>query len=190
MRQSICVYCSSSDAVSPVFFDAATQLGAAIGRRNLTLVYGAGAVGLMGALARAVHQHGGRVTGVIPEFMHAKGVAYQDADELVVTGDMRERKAVMEERADAFVGLPGGFGTLEEILEVLTFKQLEIHAKPIVLLNTRGFYDQLLGLFEHIYRERFAKPDHRRLMYVTDDVDSAMAYVEDYRPTAVESKWF
>ena len=189
MRQSICVYCSSSDAVDSVFFEAAAELGASMARRDLTLIYGGGAVGLMGALARAIHQNGGRVVGVIPDFMHARGLAYRDTDELVVTGGMRERKAVMEARADAFVGLPGGFGTLEEILEVLTFKQLELHTKPIVLLNTHGFYDHLLLLFERLYGEGFARPGHRRLLHVAEDAEGALEYIESYRPDKVESKW-
>lgn len=158
-------------------------------RRDLTLIYGGGAVGLMGALAGAVHQNGGRVVGVLPEFMHARGLAYQDADEIVVTSGMRERKAVMEARADAFVGLPGGFGTLEEILEILTFKQLELHTKPIVLLNTQGFYDNLLQLFERLYGERFARSSHRRLLHVAEDAEGALEYIESYRPDTVESKW-
>lgn len=189
MRESVCVFCSSSDAVDSVFFEAAAELGASMARRDMTLIYGGGAIGLMGALARAVHDHGGRVVGVLPEFMHARGLAYQDADELVVTGGMRERKAVMEARADAFVCLPGGFGTLEEILEVLTFKQLELHTKPIVLLNTQGFYDHLLQMFDRLYGERFARPSHRRLLHVAEDAEGALEHIESYRPDTVESKW-
>jgi uncharacterized protein (TIGR00730 family) len=188
--KAMCVYCSSSDAVDPTFFDSAAQLGALIARRGWTLIYGGGRIGLMGALARAVHQNGGQVIGVIPEALRAKGLAYPAADELVVTRDLRERKAVMESRADAFVGLPGGFGTLEELLEIVTLKQLKFHTKPIILVNTRGFYDPLRHMFERIYQERFAKPDYRQLYHITSDTKDIFSYLEAYQPAQVEDKWF
>ena len=190
MRKHVCVFCSSSNAVDPVFLEAAADMGRQIASRGHELIYGAGSAGLMGALARAVHAHGGRVSGFIPEFMHARpGVAYVEADELVVTRDMRERQALMEARADAFVVLPGGFGTLEELFEMLAFKQLEQHTKPIVIVNTRGFYDHLLRMFEHIAAEHFAKPDHLCLYHVADDARAALDYIERYEPAAVQSKW-
>ncbi len=184
----ICVYCSSSDALTPAFFEVAAELGAQIGRRGYTLIYGGGRWGLMGAVARAVHAHGGAVIGVIPERLLAQ--SYDIADELIVTGDLRERKALMEARTDAFIGLPGGFGTLEEVLEVLTLKQLGLHRKPIVLINTGGFYDPLLELFERMYRERFVKSAFRRLYHVAPDAESAFAYLDAYRPRDIPPKWF
>jgi uncharacterized protein (TIGR00730 family) len=144
----------------------------------------------MGALARAVHRNGGRVIGIIPGSIQDKGITYETADELVVTRDLRERKAVMEARSDAFVGLPGGFGTLEEILEILTLKQLGLHAKPIVLVNTLGFYDHLVRFFEHIYRERFARPDYRQLYHIAPEAAGVFSYLETYRPVQLQSKWF
>jgi uncharacterized protein (TIGR00730 family) len=120
MSQTLCVYCSSSDAVAPIFFETAAEVGARLARQGYALAYGGGRIGLMGALARAVHQNGGRVIGVIPEFLHSKGLAYEAADELVITRDLRERKATMEARADGFVTLPGGFGTLEEARKAFT----------------------------------------------------------------------
>ena len=125
MIRSVCVYSSSSDAVAPQFVEAAEALGAALAKRQMTLVFGGGRVGLMGVVARAVHQHGGQVIGVIPDFMRSREIAYEEADELIFTKTMRERKAIMEDRSDAFMTLPGGFGTLEEILEIITLKQLE-----------------------------------------------------------------
>jgi uncharacterized protein (TIGR00730 family) len=191
MRRTICVFCSSSDAVDSIFFETATEMGALISQRNYDLVYGGAQIGLMGALARAAHQNGGKVIGVIPESLRrVQGIAYEAADELVVTRDLRERKAVMEARSDAFVGLPGGFGTLEEILEILTLKQLALHAKPIVLVNTNGFYDPLIQLFERIYQERFAKPDYRQLYHIAPDAASVFPYLEAYRPLPLQSKWF
>ena len=188
--KAMCVFCSSSDAVDPVFFETATQLGALIARHGCSLVYGGWRIGLMGAVARAAHQHGGQVIGVIPAALHAKGLAYLAADELIVTRDLRERKAVMESRADAFVGLPGGFGTLEELLEIVTLKQLKFHAKPIVLVNTRDFYDPLQRMFERIYQERFAKPDGRQLYHVTPDTGGVFSYLASYQPAQLADKWF
>jgi uncharacterized protein (TIGR00730 family) len=191
MQRTICVFCSSSNAVDSIFFETATELGALISQRNYDLVYGGAQIGLMGALARAAHQNGGKVIGVIPESLRrVQGIAYEAADELLVTRDLRERKAVMEARSDAFVGLPGGFGTLEEILEILTLKQLGLHTKPIVLVNTNGFYDPLIQLFERIYQERFAKPDYRQLYHVAPDAASVFSYLEVYQPLQLQSKWF
>jgi len=190
MPQSICVFSSSSEAVAPEFFQVAAHLGAGLARRRFTLLYGGGRVGLMGALARSVHQHGGRVVGVIPGFLREREIAYEAADELIVTRDLRERKAVLEARADAFIALPGGFGTLEEILEILTLKQLQQHNKPVVFLNTGGFFDPLLEFFNRLYDGRFAKEAYRQLYHAATGPDEAFAYVERYQPAPAVSKWF
>lgn len=187
--KTICVYCSSSDAVAPVYLAAARDLGAQIAARGDALVYGGADLGLMGALARAVHAGGGRVVGVIPHAFRERGIAYEAADELIITRDLRERKAQMEARADAFVALPGGFGTLEELLEILTLRQLRTHTKPVVLLNTGDFYAPLLALFAHFYREHFAKP-FDGLYHVAADVPGIFTYLDAYRPTVAPSKWF
>lgn len=189
LEQSLCVYSSSSDLVDPVFFTAAAALGEAIAGHGWTLVYGGTNVGLMGAVARAAHRCGGKVVGVIPQRIADAGIAYSDADELIVTREMRERKAMMETRSTAFVGLPGGFGTLEEIFEILTLKQLGYHAKAVAVLNVAGFYDPLVGLFEHIYQHRFAKPTYRELYHVAPDVPELFAYLEGYQPPQVVRKW-
>jgi cytokinin riboside 5'-monophosphate phosphoribohydrolase len=185
---NICVYCASSDAVAPVFFAAARTLGRRIAQRGDTLVYGGADVGLMGALARAVKAGGGRVIGVMPEQMTAEPLAFAGADEFIVTRDMRERKARMAALADAFLVLPGGFGTLEELAEVLVLRQLREHAKPIVLLNIQGFYGPLVALFEHYYREGFAKP-WRELYHVIDSVEGALDYFDHYEPAMPPRKW-
>jgi len=190
MEKAICVFSSSSDVVDPVFFDVASDLGALIAQRNYTLIYGGATVGLMGALATAAHEYGGRVVGVIPAPIRDRGIAYEPADELIVTRDLRERKTLMEQLADIFVALPGGFGTLEETLEILTLKQLQHHNKPVVLVNTNGFYDRLLGLFEHFYQQRFVKAEHRDLYHVARDPISAFEYIDSYRPPEPVSKWF
>ncbi|HYG56628.1 MAG TPA: TIGR00730 family Rossman fold protein [Symbiobacteriaceae bacterium] len=189
MEKSICVYCASSDRVAPHFFEAARQLGAEIARRGYALVYGGTDVGLMGTIARSVHQHGGKVVGVIPELIHGKGIAYALCDELIVTADMRERKAVMDARAGAFVAFPGGFGTLEEAFEMLTLKQLRYHSRPVAFLNVAGFYDPLLELFEHIYANHFAWPESRQLYHIANDLESLFDYLESYRPPELKDKW-
>ena len=146
--KTICVYCSSSDAIAPAYFEVARELGAQIAVRGNTLVYGGADLGLMGAVARAVHDGGGRVIGIIPQTLQERGITYDVADETIITRDLRERKAQMAARADAFVTLPGGVGTLEELLETLTLRQLQEHTKPIVLLNANDYYAPLLALFD------------------------------------------
>lgn len=189
MRKAICVYSSSSDAVAPEFFALAEELGAALARRGHVLVYGGTNIGLMGAVARAVHRHSGKVIGVIPSFIATRGFAYERADELIITNDMWQRKATMAARADAFLALPGGFGTLEEVFEVITLKQLHQHTKPVVFLNRSGYYDPLVALFEHMYQCRFAKPAYREMYQMVPDVAGALSAIEDYRPVALPSKW-
>lgn len=189
LQKSICVYCSSSNHVSLDFFQAAERLGEAIAIGGYRLIYGGGDIGLMGALARAVHKHSGQVVGVIPEFLRLPEVCYELCDELIVTKDMRDRKAVMEARADAFIALPGGFGTLEEMLEVITLKQLAVHNKPIVFLNSKGFYNGLNEVFEHMFEHHFAKPHYRDLYHFSDDVQDAVEYIKSYEPPALELKW-
>ena len=189
MFKSICVFSSSSDAVAPEYFEAAREIGAWLARKQMTLVYGGGKIGLMGAVASAVHRHGGHVVGVIPRYLRKQEVAYEAADELIISKDLRERKAIMEQRADAFVALPGGFGTLEEILEILTLKQLGQHAKPILFLNTSDFFRPLLGLFEQLYQERFTRSEHRELYHMAATPGDVFAYLEVYRPPRTAPKW-
>lgn len=187
---NLTVYCSSSNRIDEAYQDAAKRLGTLIGRQGHTLVYGGGDVGLMGTLARATHEHGGRVFGVIPKALRAvEGVAYEVADELVETQTMQERKTLMFNLAHAFLVLPGGFGTLEELMEVLTLKQLGYHDKALVLVNTNGFYEPLLALFEHFYTERFARERYRTLYYVADTPEDALAYVARYEPAHLGAKW-
>jgi uncharacterized protein (TIGR00730 family) len=183
------VFCSSSDVIEPAYFDAATELGGTMARRGDVLIYGGTNVGLMGAIARSMHQNRGHVVGVIPAFIASRGLAYAPANELIITRDMRERKARMEERADAFIALPGGFGTLEEMLEIITLKQLQQHSKPVVFLNLGGYYDPLAAVFEHMYRERFAKPAYRQMYEFAADIDGALDYIENYNPVALPTKW-
>ena len=167
--KSLCVYCSSSDRLEPKYYAAATELGEELGWRQWTLVYGGGRTGLMGALARGVKSKGGRVVGVIPEFMKVRELEFTEADELICVLTMRERKMLMETRADAFLALPGGWGTLEELTEMLTWLQLSIHAKPIGLLNVAGYFDHLLAFAETMVSEGFVRVEHRSLFCVAED---------------------
>jgi hypothetical protein len=189
MAKSICVYSSSSDAVDGAFFALAEELGEEIARRGHILVYGGTNVGLMGAAARAARASGGKVIGVIPKFIADRGLAFDAADELIITNDLRQRKATMEERSDAFLAMPGGFGTLEEVLEVITLKQLQQHTKPVVFLNPDGYYDPLTTLFEHMYEHRFAKSVYRLMYSFAPDVRSALDYMEHYQPPILPAKW-
>jgi len=187
---NICVYCSSSDAVDRVFVEAAEELGRTLANRNDTLVYGGAGVGLMGSLAVSMKSHGGRVVGVVPETIAAKGIAFSEADELIRTSSLRERKKLMEEKSEAFIALPGGFGTLEELLEILTLKQLGEHAKPIAILNTDGFFDLLFGFFERLYSARFAKKENAELYASRGTVMEVFEYIDGYSAPEIVSKWF
>ncbi len=186
----ICVYCASSDAVADVHFQAAAELGKRLAEGGHSLIYGGGSVGLMGAVARAVHENGGPVVGIIPEALNTIEVAYQDADEMIVTRDMRERKGLMDQYSDVCVTLPGGFGTLDEILEMLTLKQLNYHEKPIIFLNTAGYFNPLRDLFEHLFATKFAKERYRELYYLADSVSDLFAYLDNYEPPEAGSKFF
>jgi len=175
---TLCVYCSSSDAIDEAYPPVAESLGRGIAQRDCSLIYGGGRVGLMGVVARAVHDEGGTVVGVIPERLKDReGIAYEVADDLVVTETMQERKRRMFTAADAFVVLPGGFGTLEEFLEVLTLKQLGYHARPIALINTDGFFDPLLRFFRQLREEQFARSHVGDHVHITPTPEGALDHV-------------
>jgi uncharacterized protein (TIGR00730 family) len=154
---SICVYCGANEGADPAYAVAARSLGEAIAANGIRLVYGGGSIGLMGILARSVLANGGTVTGIIPQFLKDREVMLKEASELVVTADMHERKRIMAERADAFVALPGGLGTLEEVIEIATWAQLDRHAKPVLIVNLGGFWDSLITLFRRMTDDGFLK---------------------------------
>jgi uncharacterized protein (TIGR00730 family) len=188
--RSVTVYCSSSSAVPRAYFDAATALGAAIARQNWTLVYGGNFVGLMAAVAQGAREAGGKVIGITPQLMADKGIADKKCDELIVTNDMRDRKALLEERGDAFIALPGGLGTFEEVFEIIVGKQLHYHNKPIVLLNVDDYYRPLLAMVEHGIEQKFIKPAARELYFVAQTVSHAIEHLQTYVPPAPIDKWF
>src|SRR5216110_716593 len=157
--RSVCVYCGSSPGADPAFLATARAFGKILAGNNVSLVYGGGSKGLMGALALSVHDHGGKVIGVIPEFLRARELAFKGAHELIVTETMHERKQLMFDRADAFVALPGGIGTLEELVEQLTWAQLGRHKKPILIVNVKGFWDPLCALLDHMRGMEFIRAE-------------------------------
>jgi uncharacterized protein (TIGR00730 family) len=155
--KAICVYCGSGPGTNPAFVEATRQFGRILAKNGVRLVYGGGSVGLMGALAKSVVEHGGSVTGIIPDFLTEREFMFQGAQEMIVTRDMHERKRLMFERADAFVALPGGIGTLEETVEQMTWAQLGRHKKPILLANVEGFWEPLCALIEHMTTMQFIR---------------------------------
>ena len=156
--KTVCVYCGSGPGTNPRFVEAAIALGKALAENSIRLVYGGGSIGLMGALAKSVLDHGGSVTGIIPEFLRSREKALTRVQEMIVTPDMHERKRLMFERSDAFVALPGGIGTLEELVEQLTWQQLGRHSKPVLLANVDNFWEPLMALLAHMRATAFIRP--------------------------------
>ncbi|KQY52571.1 TIGR00730 family Rossman fold protein [Lysobacter sp. Root494] len=186
--RSICVYCGSNAGSKPVYTERAIALGTRIAKEGLALVYGGGNVGLMGVVADAVLEAGGEVIGVIPEQLVNWEVAHKGITRLEVVTNMHERKARMFDLADGFVALPGGFGTLDEMFEMLTWRQLGIADKPCAFLDVDGFYAPLLAMMDRMVEERFLHPDQRRDLWHGDSIDALMAWMRAYEP-AQASKW-
>ncbi len=186
--KSICVFAGSNSGSRPEYGAAARALGHAFVRRQIDLVYGGARIGLMGTLADAVLAGRGRVTGVMPEALVAKEVAHRGLSDLRVVASMHERKALMADLSEGFIALPGGWGTLEELFEVLTWGQLGLHTKPCGLLNVGGFFDGLLSFLDHSVDERFVKRENRAMILVASSPDALLDLLEGYVPPAV-SKW-
>src|SRR5919202_1553391 len=182
LRQIITVYCSSSDEVAEVYKRAAHELGNLIAERGYNMIYGGSQLGLMGVVSEDAFEAGDTVLAVMPSLFQAAKLPHNEQIELIITEGMRARKTMMEERADAFIALPGGYGTLEEVLEVITNKQLRIHAKPIVLLNTADYYAPLLAQFEAAIRDNFIRPQFRNLAYAAKTPAEALDYIASYVP--------
>ena len=185
--RSLCVFCGSSPGSDPVYREGAVALGRALAARRTALVYGGGNVGLMGTLSETVMQAGGEVIGVIPRALLAREKGKRDITRLEVVDTMHERKARMSELCEGFVALPGGYGTLEEFCEVLTWSQLGIHAKPVALLNVNRFYDGFLALLDHAMREGFLQPRYRELVLVGDTPAALLDTMQNWRPPPIEA---
>ena len=184
----VCVFCGSNPGVREDYRNSAQALARALAGRGLGLVYGGGNVGLMGMLADSMLQAGGEVIGVIPRSLVAKEVAHRGVTELRIVDTMHERKALMNDLSDAFIALPGGFGTLDEFFEILTWSQLGIHGKPSGLLNVAGYYDRLLAMLDHAVAEGFLRPAHRDLVIADSDVDALLLRLAAFVPVPV-GKW-
>lgn len=184
----ICVFCGSNHGSRPEYEAGARALGQALVARGLGLVYGGGNVGLMGVIADAVMERGGEVIGVIPESLRRKEVAHANLTHMHIVDSMHERKALMSDLADGFIAMPGGLGTFEEFLEIVTWAQLGIHRKPCGLLNVEGYYDGLLAFLKHAVEERFLRPQHAGLVLASDSVEALLEQMEAFRSPIVE-KW-
>ena len=186
--KNICVYCGSNLGRRSVYEDAANRLANALAQRGIGLVYGGARVGLMGVIADCMIDAGGKVVGVIPESLSKKEIAHDGLTELVITETMHERKKVMAKRSDAFIALPGGIGTLEELFEVWTWGQLGFHAKPCGLLNVAGYFDAMADFLDHAVTETFVKSEHRSMLAVETDPNALLDRFSSYIPPKVE-KW-
>ena len=176
--RKICVYCGSGPGTDPAFVESARAFGAILGKNGVGLVFGGGSVGMMGAIAKSVLDHGGSVTGIIPEFLVAREHAMRGADNLIVTRDMHERKRKMFEMADAFVAMPGGIGTLEEVVEQITWVQLGRHRKPILLANIKNFWEPLCALIDHMKHLKFIRDDLNFDLLVADKVEDILPMLQ------------
>jgi uncharacterized protein (TIGR00730 family) len=188
MLRDLCVFCGSSTGTNPAVERATVELGRLLAQRDIGLVYGGGAVGLMGQLADSVLARGGRVTGVIPRGLFAREVGHTGLTELVEVDSMHERKALMYQQADAFCALPGGFGTLEELAEITTWAQLGLHRKPVAVLNVDGFYDHLLGFWDRAVADGLLRPRNRALVVAAVTPVGVLDALETYE-VPYEPKW-
>ncbi|MFK7926505.1 MAG: TIGR00730 family Rossman fold protein [Bacteroidia bacterium] len=186
--KSICVFCGSNMGSEAVYKEAAIKLGQSFAARKIRLVYGAGNVGMMGVIADATLEAGGEVLGVIPGFLKAKEVCHTGLTELIVTDTMHERKQIMADQSDGFIAMPGGFGTLDELCEILTWAQLGLHAHPIGLLNVVGYFDPLLQMFDHMVTQRFLASENRKLLLSGVRPKDLLQKMADFDPPHVE-KW-
>ena len=185
---SICVFCGSNPGARPAYLQAAETVGRGLAQRGLRVVYGGATIGMMGTLAEAARGAGGEVIGVIPQSIFDREIGHTGLDDLRVVGSMHERKALMAELSDAFIALPGGIGTLEELFEVYTWAQLGIHAKPLGLLDVAGYFEPLVAFLDHAVQERFLRPEMRTMLAVSDDLDDLLTALQASEPVTLQ-KW-
>jgi uncharacterized protein (TIGR00730 family) len=185
---AVCVFCGSNGGADPAYLAAAEAVGTGLAERGIRIIYGGGRVGLMGALADSARAAGGEVVGVMPQALIDREIGHTGIDDLRVVDTMHERKALMVELADAFVALPGGIGTLEELFEVYTWAQLGIHAKPLALLDVAGYYEPLAAFLDHAVAQRFLRADTRAMLAIADSIEGVLETFESWRPPATH-KW-
>lgn len=180
---NICVYGASSSTIDKSYIEAGEKLGEEMAKRDIGLVFGGGANGLMGAAARGCHRFGGRIIGIAPEFFNVDGILYEHCTEFIYPENMRERKRKMEELSDAFIITPGGIGTFDEFFEILTLKQLGRHTKPIAILNTDGYYDHLMSFLQNGIDNNFMTEECKKLFFISDSEIEILDYIRDYKET-------
>jgi len=186
----VCVFCASSRQVDQTYLEAASRLGAILAKEEITIVYGGGAVGLMGDLAKGAMAEGGKVIGIIPEFMYDLEWGYEAITELKIVKDMHERKRLMMENVDAVIALPGGCGTFEELFEALTMKRLGFYLNPIILVNVKGFYNPLIELLENSIAEKFMDARHKKMWSVVNQADQTLEAIQSAPPWTVDVRHF
>ncbi len=186
--ERVAVFCASSDGNDDLIFTEAYELGKSLAKRNLDLVYGGSKLGLMGQVAKGVIENGGKAIGVIPDFLKTREVVHTGLDELITTRDMHERKLTMNERSDAFITLPGGFGTFEELFEIVTWAQLGLHQKPVGLLNIDGFYDELVAMLQKMTEKGLLRKENLEILLVADNFEELFEKMLNYEPKPVP-KW-
>lgn len=187
---NICLYGASSSAIAKAYVNPTEELGAKIAERGHTLIYGGGAAGLMGAAARGAYSRGGEIIGVVPSFLNVDGILFDNCTELIFTETMRERKALMEQKSDAFIMTPGGVGTFDEFFEILTLKQLGRHSKPIAIFNVNGYFDSLISQLENAVHKQFMNPETFELFISTDRADRLLDYLENGVSSPTEARIF
>ncbi|MEO0393656.1 MAG: TIGR00730 family Rossman fold protein [Pseudomonadota bacterium] len=186
--KSVCVYCGSSNRISDDINQVATLMGTALAEKGITTVYGGGHVGLMGMTADAALAAGGEVIGIIPDHLQRAEVQHQGLTELLVTDSMHTRKRLMVDRSDAFIVLPGGLGTLDEMFEILTWRQLELHDKPVIMVNWRGYWDKIIAAIDHAVEVGFVGAKHRDRLIIVDDVEGAMKALDEAETPAFDAR--
>jgi len=184
--KKICVFCGSSFGSNKAYSETANELGKVIAQAGIGLVYGGAKVGLMGEIASAVLKEGGEAIGVIPKQLVDKEVAHDGLTKLHIVGSMHERKALMADLSDGFIAMPGGFGTLEEIFEIVAWGQLNFHTKPVGLLNVNGYYNNLIKFIDHSVKENFIKPEHREMIRVDEKPKALLEQLQDYTPLKID----
>jgi len=186
--KSICVFCGSSEGNDSAIIEAATQLGNTFAKKEITLVYGAAKIGIMGLVAKETLDNNGKVIGIIPEFLKIKEVVHLELTEIITTQNMHDRKMLMQEKSDGFIALPGGMGTFEELFEILTWLQLGLHSKPIGLLNVNNFYDDLLAMLKKMVKKGFLSMDNFKLLLVDENIDVLLEKMQNFKDPQ-KPKW-
>ena len=188
-KKSLCIYCSSSNHLPDKFYEISRELGEKLAKNGYNMVYGGTVVGMMGVIADTASKFGAKVTGVIPERIEAFGLKHPALAQVVITKDMRERKATMEKLSDGFIAMPGGFGTFEEVFEILVAKQLGYHNKPVIFMNFDNYYSNLFKMFDTIYENKFAKEETKSLYFIANSLDETFEYLKSYSPKEFVLKW-